>query len=104
MYWEGRSKWFALAAALVVAGWVGYLVMRPVPQGTEATAFVIRIGANPPSRLSRGTVTIVAQSTEGRIGQVGVRLGNLRCRIGDRIAARNVGVTLQIDPTRCSRR
>jgi hypothetical protein len=103
MYWAGKSKWFLLASAILFAGWVGYLVFRPVPQGTQTRAVVLTIGANPSGRLSRGSVTIVAQSTEGRIGQAVVRLGQLRCRVGDRINARNVGISLRIDPATCTR-
>jgi hypothetical protein len=99
---ESTAGLIVVGPLVVVA--LAMLALSRVPAQTEVetSAIVIRLGMTS-SRWAPGMITVVAQTADGRIGEETAALSRLRCRVGDSVSARSVGVSLHIDLSTCAR-
>lgn|GEM_PF-5246789 len=94
--------WGCCGAILAFAISIFVICLFPKEPEVQTSATVIGLGMTP-SRRAPGMITVVARTADGRIGEATVALSRLRCRVGDSVSARSVGVSLHIDPTSCVR-
>lgn len=107
MKWLHKLRWLlgGTLGILIFTGIASLWTVVPPLQGKKVEAKVIRFGSNP-SRWSTNWITVIAATPDGLEGQGSLSrdmMDALDCRVGDPVAARLVGVTLQIDPNTCGK-
>jgi len=91
---------FAMAALLAIS--IGVLGDYPPDRAKRVSAEITRFGTTD-SQANPGWIVIVARSQSGLIGQISVPPSDVfGCRVGDTIAADEVGVVLHLRPTPCT--
>lgn len=107
MKWLPELQWLLGGALgiLIFARTASLWISAPPHQGKRIEAKVIRFGSNP-SRWNTNWITVIAATPDGLEGEGSLSrdmMDALDCRVGDPVAARLVGVTLQIDPNTCGK-